>query len=171
MTDIRERVDRLDWGHLRDQLDEQGHAVTPPLLDDAQCEALSDLFDDGHFRSTIDMARHRFGEGRYRYFDHPLPEAITALRAAFYRRLAPIANDWAQLLRGDNPTTSAAASSCSSSSARGRRAGRTCSTRRVARSSSSPRASARTAAPAAITAWACATGSPPSRAGSAPRSA
>ena len=47
------------------------------------------------------MARHRFGEGRYRYFDHPLPEAVADLRSAFYRHLAPIANDWAGLLRGE----------------------------------------------------------------------
>ena len=31
------------------------------------------------------MARHRFGDGRYRYFDHPLPDTIAALRSAFYR--------------------------------------------------------------------------------------
>ena len=47
------------------------------------------------------MARHRFGEGRYRYFDHPLPAPIADLRTTFYRHLAPIANDWAELLRGD----------------------------------------------------------------------
>ena len=29
--------------------------------------------DDDRFRSTIDMARHRFGAGQYRYFAHPLP--------------------------------------------------------------------------------------------------
>ena len=50
------------------------------------------------------MARHRFGDGRYRYFDHPLPDAIAALRTSFYERLAPIANEWSQLLRGDNAT-------------------------------------------------------------------
>jgi hypothetical protein len=44
------------------------------------------------------MARHRFGDGRYRYFDHPLPDPIAALRASFYARLAPIANHWAQRL-------------------------------------------------------------------------
>ena len=103
-TDIRERVDRLDWDALRSQLDERGHAVTPPLLRPGECSALSDLFDKGRFRSIIDMARHRFGDGRYRYFDHPLPETVAALRATFYRRLAPIANDWARLLRGENPT-------------------------------------------------------------------
>jgi hypothetical protein len=100
-TDIRERVDRLDWADLRSQLDERGHAVTSPVLDDAECDALRDLFDTAQFRSTIDMARHRFGEGRYRYFDHPLPEPIGDLRTSFYRHLAPIANDWAELLRGD----------------------------------------------------------------------
>jgi hypothetical protein len=46
------------------------------------------------------MARHRFGDGRYRYFEHPLPEAIAELRGAFYRRLAPIANEWSARLGG-----------------------------------------------------------------------
>ncbi len=68
------------------------------------CRELSDLFDGGRFRSTIDMARHRFGDGQYRYFDHPLPGMIAALRSSFYSHLAPIANDWAQRLRGDEPT-------------------------------------------------------------------
>jgi uncharacterized protein len=96
---VRDRVDALDWAELRAQLDRQGHAVTAPLLDAAECAELADLFDGGRFRSTIDMARHRFGDGRYRYFDHPLPDAIAALRSSFYRHLAPIANDWAALLR------------------------------------------------------------------------
>jgi uncharacterized protein len=103
-TGIRERVDALDWDELREQLDTVGHAIMVPLLDDRETRDLSDLFDDGRFRATIDMARHRFGDGRYRYFDHPLPETIAELRTAFYRHLAPIANHWSRLLRGDNPT-------------------------------------------------------------------
>jgi uncharacterized protein len=103
-TDIRDRVDRLAWSDLRAQLDHRGHAITPVLLDAEECEELSDLFDGGTFRSTIEMARYRFGDGRYRYFDHPLPETIAALRSSFYRQLAPIANDWAHLLRGEHPT-------------------------------------------------------------------
>ena len=46
------------------------------------------------------MARHRFGDGRYRYFDHPLPAPVAQLRASFYRHLAPVANDWSALLGG-----------------------------------------------------------------------
>jgi hypothetical protein len=104
MPTIHQRVDDLDWDDLRAQLDERGHAITPALLADDECDRLSDLFDGGRFRSTIDMARYRFGDGRYRYFDHPLPDTIAALRESFYRHLAPIANDWSALLRGDRPT-------------------------------------------------------------------
>jgi hypothetical protein len=103
-TTIRERIDALDWDDLREQLDRQGHAISARLLEGAETEELSDLFDGGRFRSTIDMARHRFGDGRYRYFDHPLPAPIAELRSAFYRRLAPIANDWSQRLRGTDVT-------------------------------------------------------------------
>jgi hypothetical protein len=44
------------------------------------------------------MARYRFGAGEYRYFDHPLPEIVTELRAAFWPRLVPIARAWADRL-------------------------------------------------------------------------
>ena len=39
-----------------------GLADAGPLLDAAECAALVDLYDDDAlFRSTVDMARHRFG--------------------------------------------------------------------------------------------------------------
>jgi hypothetical protein len=97
---IENRVDALAWPELSTQLDARGFAVTAPVLTASECAELAELFDGGRFRSTIDMARHRFGDGRYRYFDHPLPEAIGALRRSFYRHLAPIANDWSRLLGG-----------------------------------------------------------------------
>jgi hypothetical protein len=104
ITDIQRRVDGLDWEQLTATLDTHGHAITDTVLDRDECRALAELFDAGHFRSTIEMARHRFGDGRYRYFDHPLPATIAALRSSFYGHLAPIANRWAGLLRGENPT-------------------------------------------------------------------
>jgi uncharacterized protein len=97
---IEERVDALDWPALREQLDAGGFAVTAPLLTSDECDDLAGLFDGGRFRSTVDMARHRFGDGRYRYFDHPLPDAIAALRWSFYGHLAPIANEWSRRLGG-----------------------------------------------------------------------
>ena len=70
----------------------------------AECRELSDLFDNGRFRSTIEMARHRFGDGRYRYFEHPLPEAIATLRSSFYEYLAPSRTTGQMLLRGETAT-------------------------------------------------------------------
>ena len=97
---ITERVDALDWGDLTAQLDGRGFAVTAPLLTDGESAELAGLFDGGHFRSTIDMARHRFGDGRYRYFEHPLPDTIASLRGAFYGHLAPVANAWSERIGG-----------------------------------------------------------------------
>ena len=95
-TSVDERVGRMNWPSIAAGLDDLGCASTGPLLTVAECEALADLYgEDGRFRSTIDMARHRFGEGEYRYFDHPLPDLVTELRAAFWAHLLPIAREWA----------------------------------------------------------------------------
>ena len=102
--DLTDRIDGLDWGALTRSLDDRGFAVTSPVLDAGECGELAALFDGDGFRSTVDMARHRFGDGRYRYFDHPLPAPIAAARSAFYAHLAPVANEWAERLRGDEPT-------------------------------------------------------------------
>ena len=97
---VADRVDSLDWAALSERLDRDGFAVTGQLLTDAECEELAALFDGGRFRSTIDMARHRFGDGRYRYFDYPLPDPIADLRTSFYAHLAPVANRWSERLGG-----------------------------------------------------------------------
>jgi uncharacterized protein len=91
----------FDWAPVREQLDAQGFALTPPLLGAAECRDLARLFDGGRFRTTVDMARHRFGAGQYKYFDNPLPEPIDGLRHALYPGLAAVANDWAARL-GEN---------------------------------------------------------------------
>jgi hypothetical protein len=102
-TTLEDRVRALDWTVLRRDLDERGFAVTDPILGLDECRELADLFDGDGFRSTIDMARHRFGDGRYRYFAHPLPAAVQDLRTSFYGHLAPIANAWSARLSGDTP--------------------------------------------------------------------
>jgi hypothetical protein len=101
---VTARIGQLDWPRLVRRLDEHGFDVTEPVLSAEECVGLVDLFDGDGFRSTIDMARHRFGDGRYRYFAHPLPELIQGARVAFYEQLAPVANRWADLLSGENPT-------------------------------------------------------------------
>jgi hypothetical protein len=103
ISTVADRIEHQDWDRLRAELDERGFAVTEPILDSAECQELADLFDGDGFRSTIDMARHRFGDGRYRYFAHPLPTLVQAARTAFYTKLAPIANAWSERLTGNTP--------------------------------------------------------------------
>jgi uncharacterized protein len=92
-------LDRLDWTDLERTLDADGFAVTPPLLSPEQCAEVRAMFDeDERFRSTVVMARHAFGEGRYRYFADPLPPLVQALRTQLYPAIAHVANSWAQRL-------------------------------------------------------------------------
>jgi uncharacterized protein len=81
---------------LARDLDRLGVATLPGLLTADECAAVRTLFDDdGHFRSTITMARHSFGEGSYRYFANPLPDIVSRLREQMYPPLAAVANEWA----------------------------------------------------------------------------
>jgi len=99
------RVQGLDWDEMRNGLDADGYALSSgPVLDTEECDELVAGFDDDDlFRSTVDMARHRFGQGVYRYYRYPLPAAVEALRRATYPHLAAVANDWARML-GDAVT-------------------------------------------------------------------
>jgi hypothetical protein len=92
-------LERWDWGALTEEVNAYGCAQTPRLLSAAECRGIAALYEREHtFRATIDMARHRFGSGQYRYFGYPLPGLVARLRAAFYPRLLPIARDWAAKL-------------------------------------------------------------------------
>lgn len=101
MHDIAARLDRLDWTAISAALDEMGGARTGPIFSAEECAQLRRLWDEGNFRSRIDMRRHGFGSGEYRYFDNPLPDPVTDLRRAAYGHLAPIANRWAENLGKD----------------------------------------------------------------------
>jgi hypothetical protein len=90
------RVASGDWDAITEELDDRGGALLPQLVTPTEAARLRNRFEaeDGTFRSTVDMGRHRFGEGRYRYFATPYPEPIEALKQALYPRLLPIARDW-----------------------------------------------------------------------------
>jgi hypothetical protein len=91
----RQRVDAANWDEITGQLNDDGCALTPPLLTPDETDEIAALYDrEDLFRSTIDMGRHRFGSGEYRYFRRPFPEPVEQLRQALYPRLLPIARDW-----------------------------------------------------------------------------
>jgi len=84
-----------DWTRIARDLDEQGWAILPRLLNTAECAATATLYDwpDG-FRNKVVMARHGFGKGEYQYFRYPLPPLVAELRSALYPQLSTIANAW-----------------------------------------------------------------------------
>ncbi len=96
---IAARLSALDWDAIERSLWARGFAKTPPVLTADECEGLVALYgDDARFRSRVDMARHRFGEGDYKYLAHPLPPVVASLRADAYPRLASLANTWEETL-------------------------------------------------------------------------
>jgi hypothetical protein len=96
---VAERVGALDWHELSRQLDDRGHAITPEVLTADECRTIEELFDDdGRFRSVVDMGRHRYGSGVYKYFDNPLPPIVEELRQSLYPPLAEVANRWMERL-------------------------------------------------------------------------
>ena len=98
------RVSATDWDSVRADLDAYGCGLTGPLLTADEAAQIAALYgDDSRFRSTVNMSRHRFGEGEYRYFAEPFPEAVTELKRLLYPRLLPIARDWWSRLGRETP--------------------------------------------------------------------
>ena len=90
-----DRVTAADWTRIATELEDLGCGLIGPLLEPDETKQIAALYgDDDRFRSTVDMERHRFGRGEYRYFAEPFPEAVVELKRALYPRLLPIARDW-----------------------------------------------------------------------------
>src|SRR6202046_1355592 len=89
------RVATGNWDQITDEINEYGGALLPQLLTPEETVEIREMYsDDAAFRSTVNMGRHRFGEGEYRYFNAPYPEPWERLKQALYPRLVPIARDW-----------------------------------------------------------------------------
>jgi uncharacterized protein len=95
MLSIKDRIEKLDWKSIEEELNRSGYALTRSLLRAAECREIIDLYgNDKIFRSRVVMERHNFGRGEYRYFADPLPPIVLELRERFYPPLAEIANRW-----------------------------------------------------------------------------
>jgi uncharacterized protein len=105
LSDVwKDRVELADWDAIHAEVDDLGCALIGPLLTSSEAADIAALYtDDARFRSTINMGRYRFGEGEYRYFAPPFPEAVVALKQALYPRLLPIAREWWARLNREAP--------------------------------------------------------------------
>ena len=96
---IEARIRSRRWDALSAGLDAQGRAMMDQLLTRDECASLAALYPDAaHFRSHVQMARHGFGQGEYRYFRYPLPDLVAELRTSLYPFLARVANHWNEKL-------------------------------------------------------------------------
>src|SRR5689334_16531096 len=90
---------RVAWDGLERELDGQGWSVVSGLLTPDECSEAAALYrDERLFRKRIDMQRHGYGQGEYKYFAYPLPEPVAHLRAGLYPGLARVANRWSEAL-------------------------------------------------------------------------
>ncbi len=103
---MSERIARLPWSDIRVSLRTLGYGRMGTVLTQAECKELRSLYAKPEFfRSRVDMARFRFGQGEYQYFAYPLPALVAQLRESLYPCLADTANDWmaALSLTGEFP--------------------------------------------------------------------
>jgi uncharacterized protein len=97
--EIKERITRLNWGDIKTDMDARGYAVVKNVLTADECAGLANQYvDDELYRKTVVMERHHYGRGEYKYFKYPLPAIVQQLRESIYPQLAPIANNWMELL-------------------------------------------------------------------------
>ncbi len=98
-TSMADRVKSSDWGRVARELDAHGASVIERLLTGSECTDLSACYRlEQLFRSRVEMARHGFGRGEYKYFAYPLPDIVATLRTGLYPHLVPIANAWSTAL-------------------------------------------------------------------------
>lgn len=102
MEQTIQKIANTDWDAVAEAMHSNGYALIPGLLTNLQCETLKTAYDDPDaYRKTVQMERHRFGAGQYKYFNYPLPELIREIRTRVYPHLAPIANAWFKALNID----------------------------------------------------------------------
>ena len=99
MKRIDERISRINWQDVSENMHSKGFALVPEFLQESDSEMLIRNYDHAEwYRKTITMERYRFGSGEYKYFNYPLPSLIQSIREGIYPQLAVIANVWMKLL-------------------------------------------------------------------------
>jgi hypothetical protein len=90
-------IDRLDWASIATQLDAEGHATLPGLLDAGTARGLARPAATAT-AVRVPLASSGLGRGDLHYFQARLPAPLETWRTGFYRHLAVIANRWNEIL-------------------------------------------------------------------------
>ncbi|TAN11810.1 MAG: prolyl 4-hydroxylase [Burkholderiaceae bacterium] len=97
MTPFDAKLDRLDWTDINAQLDTEGHAVLPALLDMDTAQDLAQQIATPGMR-RVRLESNGLGRGELFYLEAGMAAALALWRIALYRRLVPIANRWNEIL-------------------------------------------------------------------------
>ncbi|NYT36578.1 prolyl 4-hydroxylase [Allopusillimonas soli] len=81
----------LDWALIDEQLDTEGYALLPGLLQPQETDDLLALIPE---MTATPLAASNLGHGELFYFDAVFPAALKAARAALYCHLVSAANRW-----------------------------------------------------------------------------
>jgi hypothetical protein len=97
--ELSQKLTQIDWPDVAESMNIKGYAVIPDILSAAECDDLKSGYSDTKlYRKTIVMEHHGYGLGEYKYFNYPLPRVVQQLREGAYPHIAPIANNWMQVL-------------------------------------------------------------------------
>lgn len=99
MTSPSHSIDHLNWTDIAKQLDIEGYALLPGLLDWEQAQKLAGLVNvDTPALRRVSLASSDLGRGGLFYLGEQLPAPLQAWRTGFYRHLATIANRWKETM-------------------------------------------------------------------------
>lgn len=102
MKNMQATLSLIDWETVKNEMNAKGYALVTKVLSSTQCEDLIQNYNNANaYRKTVVMERYRFGSGEYKYFNYPLPGLIQTIRENVYPQLAPIANQWMEMLNID----------------------------------------------------------------------
>ncbi|WP_028602055.1 2OG-Fe(II) oxygenase [Ottowia thiooxydans] len=99
MTPVDATLDDLNWAHIRLQLDMEGYAILSGVLGVDVARNLP-LQTTGSGTSRVALESCDLGQGDLHYFSAGMPAPLAQWRAALYRRLVSIANDWKEPMGG-----------------------------------------------------------------------
>jgi hypothetical protein len=99
MSTIEKNIASADWASITNEMHEKGFAQINGLVSSQECDELKINYNAANaYRKTVVMERYRFGLGEYRYFTYPLPDAVQTMREKIYPYVAPVANQWMEVL-------------------------------------------------------------------------
>jgi hypothetical protein len=90
-------IDRLDWADIAAQLDVEGYAMLPGLMDEAAARTLARLPQTVGTAHRVPLTSLGLGRGELFYLGPQPPAPLELWRTGFYRHLAVIANRWNEI--------------------------------------------------------------------------